>query len=185
MTRMEPGTSLLRLVLMISLALSGCSQPVPEPNVSADSSSDSSGPGAWEIACVVEETAVASADSAIALLEAAAAVWALERSSFRAYQRTFCDDCAMFEESAPQFFMSSANLVNRTAERFPSSASAGCAQGMMYLRNASLGEGRFDDSVLTKAAEAFNRALGLNPPSDLADRIRSELRDLDAMRPSG
>jgi len=122
-------------------------------------------------------------DSATSLLVSAAALWSAERAAFRDYQHTFCDDCAMFEESASEFFRSSSALVERVVERFPSSAAAACAEGMMHFRLASRGEGKLDDASVDRASSSFRRALALEPPPALEQRVRAELADLASMRP--
>ena len=182
MNRLRLSGLLRHFGLASSLILASCSRQSAEPEPSR-AALEASGPGAWEVACVAPDSVGAADDSASALLVEMVTVWTSERRAFRAYQRVFCDDCAMFEASAPQFFASSTNLVNRTAERFPLSPTVACAQGIMHYRNASLGEGRFDTRILDEAELAFRRALTLNPPADLAQRIRSDLADLEAMRP--
>lgn len=165
------------------LAIASCATPPPPSEEAATASVDSSSSNTWDVVCVSFGPESTSADSAAPLLRAVADLWSAERASFQAYQSTYCDDCAMFEGSAAEFFRSSSGLVKRATERFPTSAAAACAEGMMHFRSASLGEGRLDEQSVERAIAAFRRALTLNPSAELQERVRSEIADLESMQP--
>lgn len=172
----------LRLAALAVVAALSCASPGGEDATTSELNADVPDVDPWQVACLHPSDSARSADSASALVAQAVDLWTSERRAFRAFQSTYCDDCAMFEELAPTFFESSNNLLRRTAERFPTSATVACALGMMHLRNASLGEGRLDERIVDESVAAFERALSLRPSADLAERVRSELSDIQAMR---
>lgn len=183
MTDQARGLTIGRGWLIGLLLVGGCTR-VPESTPPADDrSSPAQAVDAWLVACVAPAPAPAEQDSASALLLAVVEIWNAERNAFQQYQRLFCEDCAMFERSAPQFFASSTNMVARVAERFQTSAAAACAEGLTHLRNASLGEGAFDASVLDRSISAFERGLRLNPARALDERLRAEISSARELRP--
>lgn len=174
------STSARALLFGVLALASGCGVP-PERAIGESAAvATSARDEAWEAMCVDGEVSAAS-DSALALVAAAATVWSAERAAFRQYQSHFCEDCAMFEASAPEFFQSSSALVLRAARRFPESATAACAVGMMHYREASLGEGSFDKSRLSEALTAFQRATSLSPTARLDARLRVDIGDVGVL----
>jgi hypothetical protein len=176
------ASSLLALLLvLVVLACSAPPEHVSSPSQQTDAEARAT--SAWMVACVPDDTALTALDSASSMLRAASLLWESERLAFRAYQSTFCEGCALFEAEAPAFFASSSHLVTVTARRFPSSAAAACAEGLAHYRNASLGEGKFDELVLDRAVAAFERGIALTPAPVLVGRMREELANVVAVRP--
>ncbi len=183
MTEHARGFTIVRGWAIGLILLGGCGRaPESKPPVE-DRPSGTQVVDAWSVACVAPTPAPSEQDSATALLLATVEMWNAERNAFRQYQRLFCDDCAMFERSAPQFFASSTNMIARIAERFQASAAVACAEGLTHLRNASLGEGAFDATKLDRSIGAFERGLRLNPAQALEERLRAELSSARELRP--
>lgn len=174
MTRYLIDFIVLRIGLACTFLLAACSS-APGSTVSTEDTQVASAVDAWPTMCLITDRPPSPGDSANAALMAAARLWDAERGAFREYQSTFCRDCAMFERSAPKFFASSSYLVAQIAQRFPQSPAAACAAGLAYVRNASLGEGEFDNSMLRMGMAEFERGLTLELDSTLSARLSAEL----------
>ena len=174
MTRSLIDFTVLRIGLASTFLFAACSS-APESTVSTEGTQAASAVDAWPTMCLITDRPPSPGDSASEALLAAARLWEAEQGAFREYQSTFCRDCAMFERSAPKFFASSSHLVAQIVQRFPRSPAAACAAGLAYVRNASLGEGEFDSSVLRLGMAEFERGLTLRPDSTLSARLSAEL----------
>jgi hypothetical protein len=148
-----PPVRRLRFAALAVVAALSSTSPGSEDATSSELNVESPDVDPWQVTCLHPSDSARSADSERPLVAQAVDLWTWERRASRAFQSTYCDDCAMLEESAPTFFESSTNLLRRAAERFPTSATVTCALGMMHLRNASLGEGRLDERCDMRSVE--------------------------------